>query len=115
MKDSKEFMLLFRYKPSNEEPTQEQLEEMQKLWGAFIGEIAMQEKLVSTHQLGFEGKKVSSDLSTEEGFHISDNQIIGGNMILKAESMEAAAELGKKCPILLMGGTVEVRDILPMN
>jgi len=115
MEDSKEFMLLFRYEPSNEEPTQEQLQEMQKLWGEFIGGIAGQGKLVSTHQLGFEGKKVSSDLSTKDGFHISDNQIIGGNMILKADSMEAATELGKKCPILLMGGTVEVRDILPMN
>lgn len=115
MKESKEFMLLFRYETSNEEPTQEQLQEMQKLWGEFIGGIAMQGNLVSTHQLGFEGKKVSPDLSVEKGFHVSDNQIIGGNMILKAESIESATELAKNCPILKMGGTVEVRDIIPMN
>lgn len=115
MKESKEFMLLFRYEPSNEEPTKEQLQEIQNLWGEFIGGIAMQGYLVSTHQLGFEGKKVLSDLTTEEGFHISESQIMGGNMILKVESLESATELAKKCPILKMGGTVEVRDIIPMN
>ena len=115
MTQLKEFMLLFRYEPSNEESSQEQLEEMHKHWGEFIGGIAMQGKLVSTHQLGFEGKKIFTNQSTEDGFHIAEGQIIGGNMVLKAESMESATELAKKCPILFMGGTVEVRDVIPMN
>jgi hypothetical protein len=115
MEQSKEFMLLFRYEPSNEEPTQEQLQEMQKLWGEFIGTIALQGKLVSTHQLGFEGKQIFADQTTQEGFHIAERQTLGGTMILKAASMEVATELAKKCPILFMGGTVEVRDIISMN
>jgi len=36
-------------------------------------------------------------------------------MVLKEESLDSATELGKKCPILIMGGTVEVRGIIPMN
>jgi hypothetical protein len=115
MTQLKEFMLLFRYEPSNEEPTQEQLQEMHKHWGEFIGGIAMQGKLISTHQLGFQGKKIFANQNTEEGCHISEGQTVGGNMVLKAESMESATELAKKCPILFMGGTVEVRDVLPMN
>lgn len=115
MAELKEFMLLFRFEPSNDEPTQEQLQEMHKHWGEFIGGIAMQGKLVSTHQLGFEGKKIFANQSTEDGLHIAEGQIIGGNMVLKAESMESATELAKNCPILFMGGTVEVRDIIPMK
>jgi len=115
MTQLRDFMLLFRFKPGNEQPTQEQLQEMEKQWGEFIGTIAMQGKLVSTHQLGFEGKKIFSNLSTEEGFHISEGQMLAGNMVLKGESIEVATELAKKCPILFMGGTVEVRDVLPMN
>jgi hypothetical protein len=115
MEQSREFMLLFRFEPSNQEPTQEQMQEMQKQWGEFIGTIAMQGKLVSTHQLGFEGTQIFADHTTEEGFTIAEGKILGGNMILKAESMEVATELAKKCPILFMGGTVEVRDIIPMN
>ena len=42
MTQLKEFMLLFRYEPSKAEPTQEQLQEMHKHWGEFIGGIAMQ-------------------------------------------------------------------------
>ena len=107
-------MLLFRFEPSNEQPTQEQLQEMGKQWGEFIGTIAMQGKLVSTHQLGFEGKKIFADQSTEEGFHVAEQQMVAGNMVLRAETLEVATELAKKCPILFMGGTVEVRNVLPM-
>ncbi len=64
MEKLKEFMLLFRMQPSNKQPTQEQLNEMQKQWGDFIGNIAMQGKLVSTHQLSFEGKQIAADQST---------------------------------------------------
>ena len=114
MTQTKEFMLLFRFEPSNEQPTPEQLQEMGKQWGEFIGTIAMQGKLVSTYQLGFEGKKIFADESTQDGFHIADGQMGAGNMVLKAESMEVATELAKKCPILFMGGTVEIRSINPM-
>ena len=114
MTNTNEFMLLFRFEPSNEQPTQEQLQEMGKQWGEFIGTIAMQGKLVSTHQLGFEGKKIFADQSTEEGFHVAEQQMVAGNMVLRAETLEVATELAKKCPILFMGGTVEVRNVLPM-
>ena len=90
MTQTNEFMLLFRFEPSNEELTPEQLQEMGKQWGEFIGTIAMQGKLVSTHQLGFEGTIINSDKSTHDGFHISEGQIVAGNMILKADSIEVA-------------------------
>ncbi len=115
MTQVKEFMLLFRFEQSNEQPTTEQLQESKKLWGEFIGNLAMQGKLVSTYQLGFEGNQIFADHTTVEGIHVANKQTLGGNMILKAESMEVATELGKKCPILAMGGTVEVREIIPMN
>ena len=115
MENLQEFMLLFRMEPSNEEPTQEQLREMQKQWGQFIGNIAMQGKLVCTHQLGFEGKMITSNLGLEDGFYSANNQIIAGSIVLKANSIEAATDLAKNCPILFMGGTVEVRNTIPMN
>ena len=115
MKELNEFMLLFRFNPAGAAPTAEQLQEMSKQWGEFIGTIAMQGRLVSTHQLGFEGKTISPNFEVGDGFHISDNVVVAGNMVLKAESLEVATELGKNCPILYMGGTVEVRDINPMN
>ncbi len=115
METLQEFMLLFRMEPSNEQPTQEQLQEMEKQWGQFIGNIAMQGKLVSTYQLGFEGNKISSYQTIDNGFLVAENQMLAGNMVLKANSLEAATDLAKNCPILFMGGTVEVRTITPMK
>jgi hypothetical protein len=115
MEQKKEFMFVFRFEPDfNRQPTSDELSEMHQHWGAFIGNIALQEKLVSTHQLGFEGKQIFADRSVKEGIHVADNYTLGGNMVVRANSVEEAVELAKSCPILTMGGTVEVRTIQPM-
>ena len=115
MVQNNEFMLVFRYEPSNDyQPTAAEMNEMHQQWGAFIGNIAIQEKLVSTHQLGFEGKQIAADQSVTEGIYIANNQTLGGNMIVKANTIDEAVEMAKNCPILHMGGTVEVRSIQPM-
>ena len=41
-------------------------------------------------------------------------EAIGGYSIVKAASIEEAAELSKGCPILASGGNVEVREIAAM-
>ncbi len=115
MVQTNEFMLLFRYEPNNDyQPTEAEMTEMHQQWGAFIGNIAIQEKFVSTHQLGFEGKQIAADQSVTEGIHIAEKQTLGGNMIVKANTIDEAVEMAKNCPILFMGGTVEVRAIQPM-
>jgi hypothetical protein len=115
MVQSQEFMLLFRFEPNfNYQPTEAEMVEMQQKWGAFIGGLAIQERLVSTHQLGFEGKRIFADSTVQEGINMAENQTLGGNLIVKAGSLDQAVVLAKGCPILSMGGTVEVRNIMPM-
>lgn len=115
MIQKKEFMLAFRYEPSSDyQPTQAEMNQMHQKWGAFIGSIAIQEKLVSTHQLGFEGKQILPNKTIVEGIHIADKQTLGGNMIVRANTLDEAVEMAKDCPILSMGGTVEIRNIQPM-
>jgi len=114
MVQSNEFMFVFRFEPNNSQPTEVELNEMQQQWGSFIRNIAIQEKLVSTHQLSFEGKQILADKSVTEGIHVSENQMLGGNMIVKANTMNEAVEMAKSCPVLLMGGSVEIRAIQPM-
>ena len=116
MENANEFMLVFRYTPNpNYQPSPEDLAEMKSQWGSYIGNVLMQEKLVHTHQLGFEGRKVTADLSVTDGVDMANNLTMGGNMVVKANSIEEATEIAKGSPILKMGGTVEVRNIIPMN
>ncbi len=115
MSDLKNFMMIFRFEPNPAyQPTQEELNEQHQQWGAFIGNLAITEKLVSTNQLGFNGRQLNSDLSVTEGINLVGGQTLGGNMIVRGQSIDEALEMAKGCPILNMGGTVEVRDILPM-
>ncbi|MDT0608165.1 YciI family protein [Croceitalea rosinachiae] len=116
MKTEQKFMMIFRYIPNPDyRPTPQEIEQMRQDWGSFIGNIAIKEKLESTYQLGFDGKQINSDLSIKEGVLISEEKMISGNMIVKANSLDEAVAMAKDSPILKMGGTVEVRNIIPMK
>ncbi|MEN1784294.1 MAG: YciI family protein [Bacteroidota bacterium] len=116
MTTTSDFMMIFRFTPNfHYKPTTEEQARMKEHWGRFIGNIALKEKLVSTHQLGFEANRITPDLEVTEGISVLDNQTMGGNLIVRAKSLTEATELAKDCPILTMGGTVEVRSIIPMN
>lgn len=106
-------MLLFRFEPDfNYQPTEAEMEKEDQAWGAFIGGLVMQEKLVSTHRLDFGGKMISADKVVTDGINICNNEMVGGNMVVSVASIEEAVEISLECPILSVGGTVEVREIL---
>ena len=112
----KEFMMIFRHTNSNNyTPSAEEMQEGMKEWQNWIGGIAAQVKLVSTHQLGFEGKILKANCIVLDGPHISLKEMVGGNMIVKAGSLEEAVEMAKGCPILGMGGNIEIRNIMQLN
>jgi hypothetical protein len=48
------------------------------------------------------------------GPYVEIKESIGGYTIIKADSLEEATEISKGCPILFVGGSVEVRAIIPM-
>ncbi|XLS29686.1 YciI family protein [Flavobacteriaceae bacterium M23B6Z8] len=112
--EDSEFMLIFRMEASEDyQPSQEELDQMLAQWGGYIGGIASQGKLVRTNELSFQGAVVKADKSVTPGVYASDKVVVGGYMIIKASSLEEAQEIAKKCPILLMGGSVEIRGVVP--
>jgi len=115
MSSKKEFMLLFRFEPNfSYQPTEAEQAEMGQQWGAYFGGLAQKGQFVSTSQLSFEGTVVHSDASATKGLHISEKQIVGGNLTVSVGSVEEAIEIAQSSPILLMGGNVEIREINPM-
>ena len=114
MENLKDFMLLFRLQPSEQQPTPEQLTAMHQQWGSFIGTIAAQAKLVSTSRLGFEGNTIDKTLAVSPGISIANNETLSGTMVVKAITLDDATEMAKGCPVLALGGSVEVRSTLLM-
>jgi hypothetical protein len=108
-------MLLFRLQPSNTQSTPVETTGMQQLWGAFIGGIAAQAKLVSASRLGFDGNIIDKELNVSIGISIANNETLTGNMVVKAATLDEATEIAMGSPVLTMGGSVEVRSIIPMR
>ncbi|WP_010134456.1 YciI family protein [Ochrovirga pacifica] len=115
MAELQEFMFLFRYSPNLEHtPTKEELAQQEKDWGAFIGKMAAQAKLVNVYQLDVQGVVQHSDLSEPAQMYVAENMAVGGTMVVKATDIAEAVTLSKLCPIFKIGGSVEIHPIIPM-
>ena len=112
----KEFLLVFRRDVTTEPSlSPEKLQAMMKPWQDWIGSIAAQNKLVNAgNRLEGAGKVVKAAVITD-GPYVETKEAIGGYTIIKAASLEEAAEIAKGCPILHIGGNVEVRAIINME
>lgn len=112
-----EYIFIFRFTPIEEINTDKKIDATAKqAWGKWIGEIAAQVKFVSTNRIGFEGVVVHQNQELTPGFYqdSTTKEMVSGNMIIKSDSLEEASELAKGCPILALGGSVEVRSLIPM-
>ena len=108
--------MIFRHPASNDyQPSPAEMQEGMKEWQNWIGGIIAQVKFVSSSQLGLEGKLLKADNSIADGPYALLNEAVGGNLVVKASSLEEAIEMAKGCPILGMGGNVEIRNILQIT
>ena len=113
-----EFLLIFRrgaVEP-NAHLSPEQLQAMMKPWQDWIGSLAAQNKLVDTgNRLEHAGKVIRPGGLITDGPYVETKEAVGGYTLIRANSMEEAIQLSKDCPILSVGGNVEVRAIIPME
>ena len=109
-------MMIFRneYNPSFK-PSPEQMQASIKQWQDWIGGIAAQGKFVSTNRLGFEGRTLKPNNVIADGPYAEVKEIVGGYILVKATNIDEAMKLAQGCPILNIGGHVEVRNILKTN
>lgn len=114
----KEFVLVFRRDAVTKDAqlSPEQMQSSMKHWQDWMGGIAAQNKMASTgSRLGSAGKVVTANNVVSDGPYAEIKEVIGGYIIVKANSLEEAAELAKDCPILHIGGNVEVRPVVAME
>jgi len=108
-----EYMMIFRNEYNPEfNPSPEQMQANIKQWQDWIGGIAAQKKFVETNRLGFQGKTLHADKTITDGPYAEVKEIIGGYIIITSDDLASALALAEGCPILNIGGSVEVRDIM---
>ena len=108
----KEFLLIFRrdFASKEAQPSPEELQTSLKQWQDWFGGIAAQDKLARPLQRwDGEGRIVKPNKTVINGPYVEIKEAIGGLIIVKANDYEEAAEIAKGCPILQLGGNVEIR------
>jgi len=92
-----------------------EMEDHMQKWQVWMGGLAEKGKLVGGQPLKSEGKTL-----LEKGSKIIDRplvegkELVGGYIIVKAESLREASELAQGCPGFDFDCSVEVREISPM-
>jgi hypothetical protein len=110
------FMLIFHNTSNTEMAFQDQSpEELQaeiQKWNVWIGGLAAQGKMLVTEGLLPTGKVLSGSAKTvTDGPYTEGKEMVGGFMLLHADSYDEAVEHAQGCPVFGTQGIVEIRQV----
>jgi hypothetical protein len=110
----KEYLFLLRGgRPASGKSEAENKAEMQA-WGAYMGRLGDNGQMVGGLPLVSGGMVVSAKGVLSDPVNAPKEGIVGGYLIVKADSLQKATELAKGCPHIANEGNIEVREIAPM-
>ena len=106
---------LFVYRNTSESygaMSPEEMQQMLQKWNAWITEGLRQGWMLDAGDgLKQEGRVVNARKVVTDGPFIEIKEVVGGFSIVQADTLDAAAEFAKGCPIFQRGGSVEVRPL----
>lgn len=109
----KDFMFIFIGATQQYEFSPEQMQQHMQKWFSWIEELKAKEIYVSGEALVPGGKTVKgSKALITDGPFTESKEVVGGFVIVKANSMAEAAEIARGCPDLPLEGNVEVREVM---
>lgn len=107
-----EFLLLFRrdFLTKEAQPSPDEMQTHLKHWQDWFGSLAAQNRLARPLQRwDLHGRVVDNQKNVTNGPYAEIKESIGGMIIIKAEDYDEASEIAKGCPVLELGGCVEIR------
>jgi hypothetical protein len=110
----KEFVLIFRNSDDPHfKPSPEQMQEVVTTWMNWMGSIAAQNKIANSgNRLSVSNAKTVRPNTVTDGPYAEIKEFINGYIVVKTENIDDAVALAKDCPILQIGGNVEVRAVV---
>ena len=111
-----EFTYLYRGgrdTPTSPEQRQQQLQK----WAAWFKELGANGHLKELgHPLESAGMVVKGNRKiVTDGPYAEAKDLVGGFSLIEAKDLAHAVEISKGCPILEVGGSVEVRPVMQLN
>jgi hypothetical protein len=110
-----EFTFLFRGRERSASP--EQLQKNMEKWVAWFKELDANGRMKDPgNPLAASGKVVSGKRKiVSDGPFAEAKDVVGGYILIEAETLAEATDIAKGCPILEVGGSVEVRPVEIVN
>lgn len=112
-----EYLMIFRNerKENPTAPSAEQMKVVLTQWQTWIKDIVSKGRYGGTNRLLSEGRSIKPGNIISDGPYAEVKEIVGGYLIVKAESIDEATEMAKSCPALLYDGNVEVRLVMSID
>jgi hypothetical protein len=110
-----DYTFLYRGRDINAPP--EQMQKRMEKWRAWFKDLGEKGHLKDIgHPLESSGKVVNGQQkNVTDGPFAEAKDVVGGFSLIQARDLDQAVELSKGCPILEIGGSVEVRPIQAIN
>ena len=109
----KDFLVLFREEDGR--TTGQPADEMarhQLNWKSWLEAASQENKLTGGKPLTLRGNVILNSGTVIPGPHAVGKEIVGGYLLVRAQSLEEATELIKTCPVYESDGFAEVREIM---
>ena len=106
------FMFVYRGGDKMEDASPEQMQQVMQVWMDWI-EKGMKAGWLTDggDALKSEGRVVHPDKTVTDGPFAESKELVGGYSMIEAADFNAAVELAKDCPMILGGGSVEIREL----
>ena len=111
------YMFVFRRPTEAPELSEEESNRLFGSWMAWVAALRAKGGYIAGDPLEASPAKVvrgPKGAQISDGPFVEAKEVVGGYVLLTAASFEEAAELSRGCPDLPYGGTVEVRQIMPI-
>ena len=108
-----EFILFFRRTEQANNFSPEQMQEIGKKWWQWTEKLTKENKIVNAgNRMSQAGRVVKKGSVVTDGPYAEIKEVLAGYLITNAEDFDEAVNIAKHCPILEMGGNVEVRKFI---
>lgn len=110
----KDYLILFREPDGRmDEHAAEETANHRQHWADWFAKWSRQGRIAGGSALSLEGALIMGDGSvTTKIIHRVGTEIVGGFLLIRAESLDEASAIIASCPIFESGGYAEVRELM---
>lgn len=109
----KNYIVLFREPDGRALPhSEEEISRHRQNWQAWMEKWGVAGNLAGGSGLTLEGRIIrGADTPASKGLHSVGTEVVGGFLLLKADSLDEATDIARTCPIYEFNGYAEVREM----